>query len=587
MAAPKPTDILIAGIGDDTLFGDGGNDQLEGGFGNDIINGGDGDDIIEDSGGDDNIKAGDGNDVVHSGPGLDLVMGGAARTSYSSAPTRVRKCSPEKATTSSTATRTPNASWATRAMTGSRPAPSTARLATTSMKFSPRTASTATTSSSVIGGFDEFIAEGGDDIMVGSAGRGKMVGMSGFDWATYKDNSLAVDADLSAASSSTRIRSSDQRHPRCVRGCGGAFGHAVQRHADRLRCDRRGKTAFRTGGSEGYRGSRLTKEGIQLIAGLAGAWLTPAQVNAMAANQIVYTPARSSSAATAAIPSWAAPATTSSTATSGWTCRSVSTPWRKGQRIGDASGTAQQHDDAGRQHVQRHDQSGQLGIVRTIRTDTTAGDIDVAKYQGLRTDYTFGANAAGQVTITDIREDNLDGSDRLNRIERIQFTDNSQLGLIVGTPGNDVLNGTAGDDLILGLAGNDTLNGNAGNDVLVGGAGNDILNGGLGNDTYSFATGDGNDTIQEAGGTDRISIAVGATLTTLNFNEVVSLGTANDNLVIGYNGQQITVNDHFDTAGEAVETDQFQRQHLSTATCLTGDYVISADDTGDGTAVPV
>ena len=68
-------DDMIAGIGDDTLFGDGGNDKLEGGFGNDIINAGDGDDIINDSGGDDNIKAGKGNDVVHAGPGLDLVMG--------------------------------------------------------------------------------------------------------------------------------------------------------------------------------------------------------------------------------------------------------------------------------------------------------------------------------------------------------------------------------------------------------------------------------------------------------------------------------------------------------------------------------
>ena len=46
------------------------------------------------------------------------------------------------------------------------------------------------------GGFDEFIAEGGDDIMVGSLGRGKMAGMSGFDWATYKDSTMSVDADF-------------------------------------------------------------------------------------------------------------------------------------------------------------------------------------------------------------------------------------------------------------------------------------------------------------------------------------------------------------------------------------------------------
>ena len=42
------------------------------------------------------------------------------------------------------------------------------------------------------GGFDEFIGEGGDDIMVGSLGRGKIDGMSGFDWATYKDNTASA-----------------------------------------------------------------------------------------------------------------------------------------------------------------------------------------------------------------------------------------------------------------------------------------------------------------------------------------------------------------------------------------------------------
>ena len=62
-------DILIADIGDDTVWGDGGNDRIEGGAGNDILNGGDGDDIITDSFGDDNIKGGAGNDVINAGPG--------------------------------------------------------------------------------------------------------------------------------------------------------------------------------------------------------------------------------------------------------------------------------------------------------------------------------------------------------------------------------------------------------------------------------------------------------------------------------------------------------------------------------------
>ena len=111
---------------------------------------------------------------------------------------------------------------------------------------------------------------------------------------------------------------------------------------------------------------------------------------------------------------------------------------------------------------------GQLEIVRTIRTDTTAGDIDTAVYQGALADYAFGSTADGRLTVTDVGLNPIDGTDTLSNIERLQFTD-ATLGIIVGTPGNDTLNGTAGDDLMLGLAGNDTLNGLAGNDVLVGG----------------------------------------------------------------------------------------------------------------------
>ena len=74
---PSGNDILIAGIGDDTIHGDGGNDRIEGGAGNDIINGGAGDDIITDLGGDDNIKGGDGNDAINAGQGLNLTLGGA------------------------------------------------------------------------------------------------------------------------------------------------------------------------------------------------------------------------------------------------------------------------------------------------------------------------------------------------------------------------------------------------------------------------------------------------------------------------------------------------------------------------------
>ncbi len=42
------------------------------------------------------------------------------------------------------------------------------------------------------------IGEGGDDIFVGSAGPDKLKGMSGFDWATYKDMDFGVSIDFFA-----------------------------------------------------------------------------------------------------------------------------------------------------------------------------------------------------------------------------------------------------------------------------------------------------------------------------------------------------------------------------------------------------
>ena len=196
LGGTEEADTLIASIGDDTLFGDGGNDRLEGGFGNDIINGGDGDDIIKDSGGDDNIKAGAGNDVVHAGPGLDLVMGNAGQDFIFLGTDMGSEVF--AGTGNDFIYGNKNAErilgnegddWIETGTFDGAPGDN----------FDEIFAHDGIDGHDVFlgdGGFDEFIAEGGDDIMVGSLGRGKMAGMSGFDWATYKDSTMRVDADF-------------------------------------------------------------------------------------------------------------------------------------------------------------------------------------------------------------------------------------------------------------------------------------------------------------------------------------------------------------------------------------------------------
>ena len=192
-------DTLIASIGDDTLFGDGGNDTMEGGAGNDIINGGDGDDIIRDLGGDDNIKGGAGNDVVNAGPGLDLVLGGDGQDfvilGTDAGGEVFGGTGNDFILGNKNAERilgNEGDDWLETGTFDGAPGDN----------FDEIFARDGVVGHDVFlgdGGFDEFIAEGGDDIMVGSLGRGKMAGMSGWDWATYKDSTFGVDADLTRA----------------------------------------------------------------------------------------------------------------------------------------------------------------------------------------------------------------------------------------------------------------------------------------------------------------------------------------------------------------------------------------------------
>ena len=190
------TDTLIAGIGDDTIHGDGGNDRLEGGAGNDIINGGAGDDIITDLGGDDNIKGGDGNDAINAGQGLNLILGGAGNdfiVAGADGGSEVFGGTGDDFILGSRTTErilgNEGNDWIEMGTFDGAPGDN----------FDEIFARDEIVGHDVFlgdGSTDEFIGEGGDDIFVGSAGVNKLEGMSGFDWATYKDNPSGVTADL-------------------------------------------------------------------------------------------------------------------------------------------------------------------------------------------------------------------------------------------------------------------------------------------------------------------------------------------------------------------------------------------------------
>ncbi|WP_051960519.1 peroxidase family protein [Devosia riboflavina] len=102
----------------------------------------------------------------------------------------------------------------------------------------------------------------------------------------------------------------------------------------------------------------------------------------------------------------------------------------------------------------------------------------------------------------------------------------------------------------------------------------DLLNGGNGDDTYVINLGDGSDVITESSGTDRIVIGAGVLTGLTAFS-----GASND-LVLQFNGQQVTVNDHYDSAGEVVETINLDGTTYE-GYAFDGDYALSTDDNGD------
>ena len=68
---------LIAGKGNDFLYGMGGNDSLFGDEGNDYLNGGDGNDYLYGGDGDDRLYGGTGDDILYGDAGNDTLYGGA------------------------------------------------------------------------------------------------------------------------------------------------------------------------------------------------------------------------------------------------------------------------------------------------------------------------------------------------------------------------------------------------------------------------------------------------------------------------------------------------------------------------------
>lgn len=127
------------------------------------------------------------------------------------------------------------------------------------------------------------------------------------------------------------------------------------------------------------------------------------------------------------------------------------------------------------------------------------------------------------------------------------------MALIIGLPGNDLLEGTllsdtiiglGGDDVLSGAQGNDTLDGGAGDDTLDGGAGGDSMVGGAGNDVYRMDS--ASDTIVEAAGEGSDSVFTRVSLALPNNVEAAFYIGASAGSIVGNNLDNLIVGSEFD-----------------------------------------
>ena len=406
-------DILISSIGDDTIWGDAGNDRIEGGDGNDQIRGGSGDDILTDIGGDDNIQGDDGNDVISSGNGINLILGGFGQdfivTGEDSSEAFGGPGNDFILGSNANEQDMGNEGddWLEQGNLDGSPGDN----------FDPLGLDLVVGNDVYLGSGQPDImnGEGGDDIMVGSAGPGdKYLGASGFDWATFKDDPMGVDIDLT-------VRAIDAAPGPVAAGILARFaeveGLSGSAHSDILHGDDADAAVIANAGAQG---SVLTN--IGLIDGLQ-ALLDNAMgtnVTSFGAGNIILGGDGSDIIEGRA----------GDDIIDGDKWLNVRISVRAGV---DANGLPTGDEIASFDSMvpmipfmlNGTYNPGQLQIVREILPGSGGFNFDTAQFTGLLSDYTILETAPGSGNYLVIDNVGTDGTDRLSGIERLQFNDQS------------------------------------------------------------------------------------------------------------------------------------------------------------------
>jgi Ca2+-binding RTX toxin-like protein len=205
LGGTESNDILVGGLGDDTLWGDGGDDVLEGGDGNDLIFGGAGDDIVTDLFGVNEIRSGTGNDVISVGPGVNLIITDTGDDVVFGGPDDDEVLAGQGndfvagGAGNDFIIGGEGSDWLeANSENGLLLGDNGDLVQGLPLKIGV---------SNPVGGDDVLLsgsgnadhdAEAGDDIMVAGLGTQKFFGAQGFDWVTHKDDPYGIEADMLA-----------------------------------------------------------------------------------------------------------------------------------------------------------------------------------------------------------------------------------------------------------------------------------------------------------------------------------------------------------------------------------------------------
>lgn len=271
------SDHIVAGGGDDTVWGEDGDDRIEAGYGVDSINGGAGDDIITSAGTDIGaisvLKGETGNDVIVDGTGMSLIFGGDGKDYIVSGfdDGEIRGGQGDDFIYGGDGMGMLFGNEGNDWVEGG-----------AGFDFIAGDMAELFFNSTIVGhdvlnggqGDTDYDADSGDDIMFGGEGIQKNIGMWGHDWVTHQGQASGVDADMRVDIFTTLPNEVLRDRFSQVEALSGWNGNDILRGDDRTGADAEGGTTTDPTPETGFRYNELNQAALDRIAGLS-AIITP------------------------------------------------------------------------------------------------------------------------------------------------------------------------------------------------------------------------------------------------------------------------------------------------------------------------